>query len=57
MIDLVMTGMCKDCTKADLELDYIEIESFDMPCCQKHWNVKCNHEDVCEMWREKQEDK
>jgi len=54
MVELVFEGMCKDCERADLELDCLEIQGFNVDF-MKDWSVRCKHQDVCEMWQKKDE--
>jgi len=43
MIEIMKSGMCADCTVADLEL--IETETF---FGARLWAIRCNHEPDCE---------
>lgn len=45
MIKLEYTGMCKDCTCSDLELDHYVVEGYQAR--KKYWSVKCIHADAC----------
>lgn len=46
-ITIKMTGYCRDCPKADLELEAEEVETFDTTP-NKLWYVHCEHEAACE---------
>ena len=46
-ITIEMTGYCKECPKADLVLEALDIESFDTTPSQL-WDVHCEHEGACE---------
>ena len=49
MIKLEYTGMCKDCTCSELELEcYVE-----EVCNKKYWSVKCIHVDACSTMEDK----
>ena len=50
MIDLVMTGKCKDCPVADLEIE--DQETY----LGSSWTVKCIHEDACDRVEQMKED-
>ena len=43
MIEIVKSGMCADCTVADLELIEANTGSG-----ARLWAIRCNHEPVCE---------
>ena len=46
MIKLEYTGMCKDCTCSELELEcYVS--------SKKYWSVKCIHADACSLMEDK----
>ena len=51
MIKLEYTGMCKDCTCSDLELDHYVVEGYQ--CSKKYWSVKCIHADACSLMEDK----
>ncbi len=46
MIELKFTGICEDCPKADLELKYLELSSFNHEP-KKIWTVECIHFEAC----------
>lgn len=46
-IRIEMTGYCKDCPKAELVLDKINVESFDTTD-DTWWDIHCEHEAACE---------
>ena len=50
MIEIKMSGLCEDCRVADLFLDCIEFQSYDMGMSytSKEWTVKCKHQRACE---------
>lgn len=48
MIEIVMDGMCKGCTRADLELE----------CChtyidERFWSISCTHKSACDRMESK----
>ena len=47
MIEIKMTGICENCTCADLFLDCINIESFNGDYDMTKWSIGCKHERVC----------
>ena len=58
MINILFSGMCKDCKNADLEIwqeDRYEIGmGKNMEIMGGEWRVKCAHEEVCERWQERE---
>ena len=48
MIEIAMTGMCKDCEHADLELESNELQSGQGTITL--WEIICTHQDKCEEW-------
>ena len=46
MIDINMTGMCKNCKCADLELESLEYEYSGERI--KEWTVRCIHDHACD---------
>ena len=48
MIEIKMTGKCKDCECADLEVQRLDILSFVVDGDEKLWSIRCIHEDACE---------
>ena len=53
MIKLTYTGMCEDCEHADLVLDCLEYQSFDLKGNRKEWTVRCIHVDACDAMKDK----
>lgn len=47
MIEIKMTGMCKGCPCADLELDKMLFENFE-GMSENVWTIQCIHEGSCE---------
>ena len=43
MIEIKMTGMCDDCERADLEVDYLLFDDE-----KKMWTIRCIHENACD---------
>lgn len=55
-IKLQFTGMCEGCPIPDLELDELQVVSWDDPYDVKNnWTVKCKKEDACKMWAERED--
>ena len=52
MIELKFTGMCKDCTTPDLELEYLETAHFADNALDRWYSVICKHVHVCQKWNE-----
>ena len=50
MIEIKMSGLCEDCRVADLFLECIEFQSYDMGMSymNKEWTVKCKHKSACD---------
>lgn len=55
MIEIKLTGACEGCRLPDLEFDYIEKVNGYLR--EKIWIAKCKNEDICAMWRAKQEER
>lgn len=43
MIEIKMTGMCEDCERADLEVDYLPFDDD-----KKMWTIRCIHDNACD---------
>ena len=50
MIEIKMSGLCENCRVADLFLECIESQSYDMGMSymNKEWTVKCKHKSACD---------
>lgn len=46
-ITIKMTGYCKNCPEAELELEEVYRESFDADS-NVLWNIYCKHGEACE---------
>ena len=46
-IGIEMAGYCKNCPEAELELEEVYRESFDITS-NVLWNIHCKHEAACE---------
>lgn len=47
VVEIKMTGKCKDCKCADLELQKIVVQDF-ASGDENIWEIRCIHEDACE---------
>ena len=48
MIEIKKTGICKECTKAELFLEDDRDSVFDDP----DWRLRCKHEEACKFVEE-----
>lgn len=49
MIEIKKTGICEECTKAELFLEYYWDSVFD----DRDWRLNCKHENACARAAEK----
>ena len=47
MIKIEMTGICKDCPCAELQLERMDVEQFNA-YDTVYWDIHCEHEEACE---------
>ena len=52
MIEIVPTGMCKDCEHMRLDLTEMEVEAIGVPL-RYVYRLFCKHEEVCHSWNDK----
>lgn len=53
MIDIVMSGMCKDCKNADLEVDSFLSYALGGTTATRSWQIRCTHEAACKAMQKK----
>jgi len=53
LIDICMSGVCKNCKYADLKLESLVFDSFEDQ--RTDYILKCSHEEICHLWERKLE--
>ena len=48
MIEIVATGMCKDCNDMKLELEELNVSTFEKE--RYSYSIECKHRNICDKW-------